>query len=164
MIFPSFVKLCYDCCLRVISSTFVVAVFRCRCCCRFCCLSLWFLLVIVVVIVVVVAISNCVMIAAYFPRLPHHRLSLSFVVVVVVVIVIVCHCCLSLLFVVVIVCHRFFRYRCSCRLKLLHNSQGYLIIHNFCVTIVACALDLTFKYNFSHDIYGIQYLQVISNT
>ena len=25
--------------------------------------------------------------------------------------------------------------------------QGYLIIHNFCVTIVACALDLTFKFN-----------------
>ena len=61
----------------------------------------------------VVAISNCVMIAAYFSGLPHHCLSLSFVVVVVVVIVvivIVCHCCLSLslLFVVVIVCHRFF--------------------------------------------------------
>jgi hypothetical protein len=26
-------------------------------------------------------------------------------------------------------------------------SQGYLIIHNFCVIIVACALDLTFKFN-----------------
>ena len=26
-------------------------------------------------------------------------------------------------------------------------SQGYLTIHNFCVIIVACALDLTFKFN-----------------
>lgn len=26
-------------------------------------------------------------------------------------------------------------------------SQGYLIIHNFCVIIVACALDLTFRFN-----------------
>merc|ERR1711971_660771 len=30
---------------------------------------------------------------------------------------------------------------------MLAVSQAYLIIHNFCVTIVACALDLTFKFN-----------------
>ena len=29
--------------------------------------------------------------------------------------------------------------------------QAYLIIHNFCVTIVACALDLTFKFNWVLD-------------
>ena len=26
-------------------------------------------------------------------------------------------------------------------------SQAYLMIHNFCVIIVACAMDLTFKFN-----------------
>ena len=29
--------------------------------------------------------------------------------------------------------------------------QAYLIIHNCCVTIVACALDLTFKFNWVLD-------------
>ena len=29
----------------------------------------------------------------------------------------------------------------------LSFPQAYLIIHNFCVTIVACALDLTFQFN-----------------
>ena len=29
----------------------------------------------------------------------------------------------------------------------LSIPQAYLIIHNFCVTIVACALDLTFQFN-----------------
>ena len=35
---------------------------------------------------------------------------------------------------------------------MLAISQGYLIIHNFCVIIVACALDLTFKFNWVLDI------------
>ena len=26
-------------------------------------------------------------------------------------------------------------------------SQAYLMVHNFCVIIVACAMDLTFKFN-----------------
>ena len=112
MIFPSFVKLCYDCCLRVISSTFVVAVFRCRCCCCFCChCRLWFVLV----------VSSCHC-CCHCRCSSHFKLcydccilprvtSSSFVVV-------VCCCCccgycyrFSLLFVVVIVvivCHRFF--------------------------------------------------------
>ena len=27
------------------------------------------------------------------------------------------------------------------------NYQAYLMIHNFCVIIIACAMDLTFAFN-----------------
>ena len=27
------------------------------------------------------------------------------------------------------------------------TSQAYLMIHNFCVIIIACAMDLTFAFN-----------------
>ena len=30
-------------------------------------------------------------------------------------------------------------------------SQAYLMIHNFCVIIVACAMDLTFKFNWVYE-------------